>query len=271
MQYIDARDLAAWLLSASRAGLTGTFNAVSRPGHTTMGELLDACIDAVGSDARLSWLSPELLQELGVTGWNDLPIWVPPSGEMAGLHGADVSAAHDSGLVCRSVEETCPSPRLGRRRGVGVMGRTHIAYRPNSNRRVRLIAQLRLLRTLCVVSSTSAETGQTEKLADARKNIAAILDAATACLAVNPDASINDIAAAAGVGRVTLYGHFANRATLVSQVVDRAMATSDAELEVVGLDGDAREALSRLLVASWHVTHPSGWARDRRAGRHAGT
>jgi TetR/AcrR family transcriptional regulator, mexCD-oprJ operon repressor len=108
------------------------------------------------------------------------------------------------------------------------------------------------------VSPTSTETDQPPRRADARKNIAAILDAATECLAVNPEASINDIAAAAGVGRVTLYGHFGNRAALVGQVVDRAMARSDAELEAVDLDGDAHEALGRLLVASWHVTHRVG-------------
>ncbi|HET9422624.1 MAG TPA: TetR/AcrR family transcriptional regulator [Nocardioides sp.] len=96
------------------------------------------------------------------------------------------------------------------------------------------------------------------KRADARRNIAAILDAATACLAVDPDASINDIAIAAGVGRVTLYGHFPNRAALVARVVDRAIQNSDAELEAVDINGDAHEALGRLLEASWHVTHRYG-------------
>jgi AcrR family transcriptional regulator len=105
------------------------------------------------------------------------------------------------------------------------------------------------------VTAPSPDPG---KRADARRNVAAILEAATACLAVDPDASVNDIAAAAGVGRVTLYGHFGNRATLVSEVVDRAMAASDEELESVDLDGDAQEALGRLLVASWHVTHRYG-------------
>lgn len=96
------------------------------------------------------------------------------------------------------------------------------------------------------------------KRADARKNVVAILDAATTCLALDPDASMSSIAAAAGVGRVTLYGHFDNRANLIAQAVERAMQTSDAELEAVDLSGDPGEALARLLETSWHVTHRYG-------------
>src|SRR5436190_340790 len=74
--------------------------------------------------------------------------------------------------------------------------------------------------------------------ADARKNIAAILDAATTSLARDPDASINDIAQAAGVGRVTLYGHFESRAVLVAAVVERAMGSTDRDLASVDVTGE---------------------------------
>lgn len=96
------------------------------------------------------------------------------------------------------------------------------------------------------------------KRADARRNIAAILDAATRCLASDPESSINKIAQAAGVGRVTLYGHFESRAALVAQVVARAIAQSEETLGAVDLTGDPRDALARLLDASWEVTQRFG-------------
>lgn len=106
LQHIDARDLAAWMLDAAARGVTGAFNAVSRPGHSTIGELLGACVDVVGADAELVWLSPDELAAAGVTGWTDLPVWVPPTGELAALHDGDVSAAYAAGLRCRPVRET---------------------------------------------------------------------------------------------------------------------------------------------------------------------
>jgi AcrR family transcriptional regulator len=96
-----------------------------------------------------------------------------------------------------------------------------------------------------------------ELRADARRNIAAILDAAETCLATNPDASIGEIAAAAGVGRVTLYGHFSSRPALVDSVFTRVVARADRTLDAVDLGGDPREALARLVRSSWAVINRS--------------
>jgi len=106
LQYIDGRDLAGWMLDAAERGVGGVVNAVSRPGHTTIGELLDSCVAVTGSDAELVWIPPDVLAAHQVTGWVDLPIWVPPTGELAGLHDGDVSAATERGLRCRPVDAT---------------------------------------------------------------------------------------------------------------------------------------------------------------------
>lgn len=96
------------------------------------------------------------------------------------------------------------------------------------------------------------------KRADARRNIEAIVEAATRLLAVDPDASVSEIAKVAGVGRVTLYGHFATRSELVREVVDRAIAQTDTSLAGADFDGDPRGALGRLLEMSWQLTHRFG-------------
>ena len=90
----------------ARSRPVGTFNMVSEPGHTTIGALLDEVRAVTGSDAELVWLEPETVEAAGVEPWTELPIWVPPTGELAGLHSLDVSAATAAGLRCRPMPQT---------------------------------------------------------------------------------------------------------------------------------------------------------------------
>ncbi|GII30390.1 TetR/AcrR family transcriptional regulator [Planotetraspora mira] len=94
-----------------------------------------------------------------------------------------------------------------------------------------------------------------ERRADARRNIASILDAAVLLLSCDADASVADIAKAAGVGRVTLYGHFSTRADLVDAVLTRTVEQADATLDATDTAGDPRQALTRLVGASWQIVH----------------
>jgi AcrR family transcriptional regulator len=79
---------------------------------------------------------------------------------------------------------------------------------------------------------------------------AAILETAAHLLAERRDASMNDIAAAAGVGRATLYRYFPTREALVNALADGALDELAVRIADAGLDQvPASEALQRLLRA----------------------
>jgi 2'-hydroxyisoflavone reductase len=125
LQYIDARDLAGWMLSAAERGIGGAFNTVGEPGRHTMGDLLETVVGVTGSGAELVWVVPEVIAEAGIRPWIELPIWLPDDEEYGGMHDADVSAVFRAGLTCRPLRETVadtwawlraegdPEPRLG--------------------------------------------------------------------------------------------------------------------------------------------------------------
>jgi len=107
LQYVDVRDLAEWILGAVEQELSGPFNLMSEQGHATMGEFLEACVAATGSDAVLRWTEPQVILDAGIEPWTQLPVWVPPGTDMHdALHAADVSRAVAAGLACRPVSET---------------------------------------------------------------------------------------------------------------------------------------------------------------------
>lgn len=92
--------------------------------------------------------------------------------------------------------------------------------------------------------------------ADAERSVAAILDAAVDVLGQRPDASVEDVAAGAGVSRQTVYAHFPSREELIAATVDRISAEAIAAIDDADLDrGTAADALLRLLDASWRTFH----------------
>ncbi|MFD4469380.1 TetR/AcrR family transcriptional regulator [Rhodococcus sp. NPDC058505] len=87
-----------------------------------------------------------------------------------------------------------------------------------------------------------------------RANRSRIIEAAIAEFAANPDASMDDVARAAGVVRRTVYGHFPNREALVQGIADEASAALVSLLD--GLpDLPDRPDLTTALLAllSWPV------------------
>ena len=110
LQFIDARDLAAWTLQLLHAGASGAFNAVAPPAFTTWGGLIDDCARAAGVVPHVHWVPDAALLAAGVQPWSDLPLWLPAEGPDAADHAAFMAVPVDkalaAGLTLRPVDQT---------------------------------------------------------------------------------------------------------------------------------------------------------------------
>lgn len=103
VQFIDARDLAAWTLKAAEGHSAGAFNAVAPP--VPFADLLETCRIESGTSADVVWLDPEFLLGVGVEPWTEVPLWLPGE-EYAGIENIDTTRATAAGLTTRPLTET---------------------------------------------------------------------------------------------------------------------------------------------------------------------
>jgi AcrR family transcriptional regulator len=90
--------------------------------------------------------------------------------------------------------------------------------------------------------------------ADARRSIDAIIGAARTVLGERPDASMEDIAAAAGVTRQTVYAHFPSRDALIAALLYAAGAETVAAIDAARLDtAPPADALRQFLDIGWQL------------------
>jgi AcrR family transcriptional regulator len=87
---------------------------------------------------------------------------------------------------------------------------------------------------------------------DADRSVQAIIEAAPAALAGDPDASMAEIARRAGVVRATIYAHFPTREALLDAVMEHAVGeVAEATDAAEPGRGEPEEALARVLLATW--------------------
>ena len=90
--------------------------------------------------------------------------------------------------------------------------------------------------------------------ADARRNVERILAVTTELIASEPGASMEKVAAAAGVSRATLYHHFRSRDALIDRLTDQSIGEVTVAVAAARPAEDASpEAMERVLRAAWQV------------------
>ncbi|MEQ6897215.1 TetR/AcrR family transcriptional regulator [Microbacterium sp. KR10-403] len=92
--------------------------------------------------------------------------------------------------------------------------------------------------------------GGRARRADATANREALLNAAQTLLAADPHASLDAIAHAAGLSRRALYGHFADRESLLREVISVGAERFNRIAELTD-DPDPRVALARMAARLW--------------------
>ena len=94
----------------------------------------------------------------------------------------------------------------------------------------------------------------TRRRSDARRSIDAILNAARTVLGERPDASMEEIATAAGVTRQTVYAHFPSRDALIAALLHSAGAETVAAMDAARLDTvPPADALRQYLDIGWEL------------------
>lgn len=99
-QYVDVRDLAAWIVDASERKLGGTFDATGP--SVPLRSLLREIADAVATPVELVPVTPSVLAEQSISYWSgptSLPLWLPET--HAAMCDFDVTAALAAGLSPR--------------------------------------------------------------------------------------------------------------------------------------------------------------------------
>jgi len=106
VQFIDARDLAEWVIRMAEQGTVGTFNATGPNYKLTMGKMLNDIKAAEKSNANFTWADADFLKAQKVRAWSDMPTWVPPKGDSIGFSQINCQKAISKGLTFRSIGDT---------------------------------------------------------------------------------------------------------------------------------------------------------------------
>jgi 2'-hydroxyisoflavone reductase len=104
LQFIDARDAAAWLLHQAEACSSGTYNLSGPEDALTMAGFLASASQALAPAAELLWVDEAFLLQQGVAPWSELPLWLAAAD--SGSHRIDLARALATGLQCRPLVET---------------------------------------------------------------------------------------------------------------------------------------------------------------------
>ncbi|GAC1654477.1 MAG: SDR family oxidoreductase [Vulcanimicrobiaceae bacterium] len=106
VQFIDARDLAAWIVLQAEIQTSGDVNVTGPAHEITFGDVLLSCAQVAGTQPQIVWASEKFLKQNGVAEWTDLPLWISDESALPAMRNVSISRATATGLQIRPLRET---------------------------------------------------------------------------------------------------------------------------------------------------------------------
>ena len=106
VQFIDARDLAEWMIRLAENHTLGTFNATGPSKPLTIAEMLYGIKAVTTAGAQFTWVPEDFLTARKVQGWVQMPVWVGSAPDSRGFARRNIDKALAAGLTFRPLAVT---------------------------------------------------------------------------------------------------------------------------------------------------------------------
>lgn len=107
IQFIDARDLAKWIIKMAEENQNGIFNATGKPFKITFGKFLEEIKNVTQSSANFTWVSEGFLKEQNVEAWSEMPLYLHESEiDWQGFLSVNIDKALEKGFSFHDLNDT---------------------------------------------------------------------------------------------------------------------------------------------------------------------
>ena len=107
VQFVDVRDLGAFLVKLVEDGHVGIYNSVGYETPLSFEAMLHGCHAVTGGNATFTWVPDDFLLEQGAGPWMEVPLWIPPAYSPSLYANAKaVSVGHSFRPLAETVRDT---------------------------------------------------------------------------------------------------------------------------------------------------------------------
>lgn len=117
LQFIDVRDLGAWIVHLIEAGITGPFNAVGFDGRISVAEFLHTGKGTLNHGCTFTWVDDAFLEANKVTAWEEMGCWTPKAKNGHSSNAKSIAAGAKYRPIAETIRDTAAWVTEGRGKG----------------------------------------------------------------------------------------------------------------------------------------------------------